>query len=194
MNIYLSYPITNILKYKENYQEIRKAILGLGHNLELDLLSKYIELAKKNKVIIPSRNAYKKTINSIIKSDIIICDVTVKSTSMGHIITFALNVHKPVLVLYWNGGNNPSQIFLAMSQSPLLSVKTYKDKEEILPIVEKFIFSAGKKSKTRFNLVINKAQNAYLEWTAFTNKKSKTEIIQEAIDNRIENDEDYKKF
>lgn len=194
MDIYLSCPITNLVSYKNNYLEIRKAVLKLGHHLKSDLLLTYVKLAEANKPIVPSQEAYKKTISSIIKSDAVICDITVKSTSMGHIITFAINKHKPVLVLYQKESNNPSHIFLAMSQSPLLVVKSYKSKDEILPILEKFLFSAGKKSKTRFNLVINNAQNAYLDWVAFTNKKSKTKIIQEAIDEKIDRDKSYKKY
>lgn len=194
MDIYISYPITNLVSYKNNYLEIKRAVLKLGHHLKSDLLPIYIKLAEENKPIIPSQEAYEKTISSIIKSDVVVCDITVKSTSMGHIITFALDKHKPVLALYQAGSNNPNHIFLAMSQSPLLVVKSYKNRNEILSILEKFLFSAGKKSKTRFNLVINKTQNAFLDWAAFTYKKSKTEIIQEAIDEKIKKNKSYKKY
>ncbi len=114
MDIYLSYPVTNLISHKDDYLEIRKSILKLGHRLKSDLLPTYIKLAEENKPIVPSQEAYKKTVSSIIKSDAVVCDITVKSTSMGHILTFALDKNKPVLALYQAGSNNPNHMFLAM--------------------------------------------------------------------------------
>lgn len=194
MVIYFSFPITNLIKYKNSYLEIRRSIIKSGHTIKTDFLRKYLRLIEKKKTIVPTKKAYEETTNSIIKSDAVVCDITVKSTTMGYIITFALDKRKPVLVLYQTGSDNPNHVFLAMSQSPLLTVKSYRNKEEILPIIKKFMFNAGSKSKTRFNLVINKAQNTYLDWASFITHKSKTEIIQEAINNKINKDMDYEKY
>lgn len=194
MRIYFSFPITSLGKFKNNYIEIRESIIKSGHIIKSDLLPKCIRLLKEKQTIVPTRKAYEETASSIIKSDAVICDVTVRSTTMGHIITLALDKRKPVLVLYQSSSNNPNQVFLSMYRSPLLTVESYDNTSDILPIIKQFTFNAAAASKTRFNLVINKAQNAYLDWASFTNKKSKTQIIQEAIDEKVKRDKNYKKY
>lgn len=194
MTVFFTCSTRHILKYREYYQEARKSILSLGHTINRDWLEEALAEAEKNKDSELS-SVYQNVMSSIVTADLIIADTTVSSMSIGHQITFALQKRKPVLLMhYLAGGDELRDIFIVGAKSPLLSMKGYETTAEIRDIVKDFVNKFGTASKTRFNLVLNKAQDSYIEWASFQTKKSKTEIIQDAINEKMHGDKLFEKY
>ncbi len=195
MVIFFSCSTKDILKYKVFYKEIRDSIKSLGHTINRDWIEKSIEVAEKNKDDIPTYSIYREVMSAIVTADMVVIDATVRSMSVGHQLTFALQKKKPVLLLqYSKEEKGLSELFISGAKSPLLMIRNYKSKEEIMPVIKEFARKYESNSKTRFNLVLNKAQENYIEWASFTHKKSKTEIIQESINEKMEKDKGFEKY
>lgn len=195
MIIFFSCSTKDILKYQNFYREIRNSIKDLGHTINRDWIDKSIEFAEKKTKDVPSSSVYKEVMSAIVTADLIIVDATVASMSVGHQLTFALQKMKPVLLLQNIKKNKESkELFIGGAKSPLLMIKSYNSIKEIRLIVKEFIRKFESNSKTRFNLVLNKALDSYIQWSAFNYKKSKTEIIQEAIDEKMQKDKNFEKY
>lgn len=133
--------------------------------------------------------------SAIVTSDLVIIDATIRSMSVGHQLTFALQKMKPVLLLqHAKDSVSTKDLFISGAKSPLLMIATYNSKKQILPLIKNFIRKYESNSKTRFNLVLNKAQDNYIQWSAFNYKRSKTEIIQEAINEKMEKDKEFERY
>lgn len=193
MNIYFSCSTRNILKHKKNYQKIRDSIKSLGHTIGRDWLEYSIRVAEKHAPDVKSNSIYYDVMSAILTSDMFIVDVTQRSMSIGHQITFAIYHKKPVLVIQAQQENDPSieALFISGIKSPLVVMQTYEKTEQILAIVKEFIQKFETNAKTRFNLVLNKAQDSYIEWAAYKYRLSKTEIIQKAIEEKMEGDKSF---
>lgn len=195
MVIFFSCSTKDILKYKNFYREIRDSIKDLGHSVNRDWIDTSIEFAEKNVKDVLPPSVYKEVMSAIVTADLVIVDATVASMSVGHQLTFALQKMKPVLLLQYTKGNaDIKELFISGAKSPLLMIKSYSSIKEIKPIIKEFVRKYESKSKTRFNLVLNKAQDSYIQWSAYNYKKSKTEIIQEAIDEKMEKDKSFEKY
>ncbi|MCL5003737.1 MAG: hypothetical protein M1352_00525 [Patescibacteria group bacterium] len=195
MIIFFTASSKDILAHKEAYLEIRNSIKALGHSINRDWINYSIEVAEKNRRDVPTPSIYQDVMTAILTADLIIADASVRSMSIGHQITFALQKKKPVLLLQKLEGRSEAQdLFISGAKSPLLMIKNYTRTEEIRSLIKKFIQKYEATSKTRFNLVLNKAQDGYVEWAAFYYKISKTEVIQNAIDEKMESDRLFEKY
>lgn len=195
MTVFFTCSIDNILKYSQFYLETRDSVLSLGHYINRDWINYSIELAKQNKPDPLTSSIYEDVMSAILTSDLVIADATVRSMTIGHQVTFALQKKKPVLLLsYKEDLTNPSELFVSGAKSPLLQIKSYSSLEEIKTVIKSFLQKYESTPKTRFNLVLNKAQDSYIEWASFTYKKSKTDIIQQAITEKMENDKGFEKY
>lgn len=195
MKIFFTCSARDIDKYQDYYRQIRDSIRSLGHTLTKDWIDQSIEIAETDEKHIPSSTLYQNFMSAILASELVVCDATVRSMSIGHQITFALQKKKPVLLLQSAlNKQNPEELFINGAKSPLLVIKIYHDKKEIPTIIKRFIQRFESSSKTRFNLVINKAMDSYIEWAAFHYKRSKTEIIQDAINEKMEKDQYYEQY
>ncbi len=192
MTIFFTCSTKEINKYKEYYKEIRHSILKLGHKINRDWILESIKVHGSGGVDLTPSEAYDLVLSAILTADIVIVDATVRSMSIGHQISFALSKNKPVLVLRYAGSDgNLDDLFINNDKSSFLTIKKYTEKENLLSIIKDYLDNESS-PKTRFNLVMNKNQNKYIEWAAFKYDKSKTDIIQEAIEEKSLRDSQYK--
>lgn len=194
MKVYFSCTTKDILEHKEEYQAIRQAILDSGHTLTRDWLEYSIECAEKGKEDVPSSEVYHEVISAILAADVVVFEGTVRSMSIGYQLTFALEKNKPVLLLAKLPKNSLGDLFITGAQSPLLTVERYTDIDNLTQLVKDYLNKEDGRANVRFNLVMDKKQDNYLEWASYTYDKSKSDLIREAIDNFIEKDERYKKY
>lgn len=84
--------------------------------------------------------------------------------------------------------------YIESLESPDLTIKDYSLKN-YKQILQEFIkISEVGNDQGRYNVVLNKKHKYYLDWAATNHKKSRSEIIRDALDNTIENDPSYKKY
>jgi hypothetical protein len=185
---------------KGTYRKICLLIKEMGHTLTRDWLEEAIQIIEKNAVSTLDREeVYSKVLGSILAADVMVIEGTVASFSVGHQVTLALSKNKPTLFLVQKkqtGKKNvvPKNSFLAGITSPLLTVAEYDD--STLPdILNDFLNNNGGRPIVKFNIVLTKEIENYLNWASFTYKINKSEFIRNLI-LRYMRDEDtqYKKY
>jgi len=145
-------------------------------------------------VVVESAKYYQESMKDIARSDIVVFDATVSSMSVGHQMTYSLYLQKPTLLLV-NGKVKPANdLFVAGSQSPFLTIKTYETEADIKAIVKDFVKKNDETLATRLNLALNESQSRYIAWASFANKKTKTKVVQDAIDNAMYSDDQYREW
>lgn len=190
MKIFFSCSTSNMLQYKNEYRAIRDTIKSLGHTLTRDWIDKSIELAENSQPDIPVSRLYSEVVSAILMADVMIIEGTVNSISLGHQLTYALEKNKPVLFLTQEPQDQLNNLFICGVKTSLLTVKSYTT-DNLMHIITDYLAQVNGDKKVRFNLVIDKPQDNYLEWAAFTGQRSKTEIIKQAINQFIKSDKQY---
>lgn len=197
MKIHFACSTAKFVKYQNNYFTICKEIKELGHTITRDWIEEGVEFFKQKRTDIDRADIYKKTIESILASDMLVVEGTVSSFSVGHQITVAINKNKPVLFLTYEKkdektyfGNN----FIDGIKTPLITNRSYNF-NNLKEVLEDF-FNKNKKGATiKFNIVLTKDIDNYLDWASFSYKKNKSEYIREIIEKHIEeNDKKYQKY
>lgn len=186
-------------KHRERYIAIRKEIIKEDNILLFDWIpetDKYIQehgSAQKDRNI---KSIFKKVVEAINKCDISIEEYTVPSFSSSHQINLSLTCRKPVLVLREKTPNPEwSNSYIDAVESPLLFLKEYQTQEECIQIVREFLgkFKNGY-GQERYNFVLDKRQNYYLDWASDKYSKSRSEILRGLIEKEMDNDNNYKEL
>lgn len=197
MRIFFTCTTAEFLAYKKYYYAIRKYIINEKHILTRDWL---LNIKLNPKSLEDKKNGSEKIYNLTMKAadqaEAIIVEDTISNFSTGHIITFALQRKKPVLVLYLKNAKTKyfAKNLLYGINSEYLQISEYS-----LDNYKKIIRSFLKKykdanNKNRFHLVLDNVERNYLDWAQYNKNKSRTEIIREAIRNSIKNDKGFQKY
>jgi len=195
MKVFFTCSTRSINKYADFYRATRNEILKLGYQLSRDWIDYSINVAQRKIPDIPSHTLYRDVMSAIVVADVVAIDATIRSMPIGHQLTYALQKGKPVLVLrHKSKGEDLEKLFIEGSQVKDLLVAEYENIDDIKKQLQRFFKKYEDKSVRRFNLVIIGAEDSYISWAAFNYKKTKTEIIQEAIDKMMERDSVYKKY
>ncbi len=195
MKVFFTCSTKDIVKYADFYRAARDEILKQGHQLSRDWIDYSINVAQRKIPDIPSHTLYKDVMSAIVTADAVIVDATVRSMSIGHQLTYAIQKAKPVLVLrHKKKGEVLKKLFIKGSQAKDLLVAEYEDVTSLKKQIRRFLRRYEGRSVKRFNLVITGAEDRYLNWAVFNHKRTKTEIIQEAIDRMMEKDLVYRKY
>lgn len=193
MKVFFTCSARNILKFEKNYRLIRNEIINLGHNINRDWIDYPINLAKRKTSGISSFKMYPEVMTAITTADAVVVDASVRSMSLGHQLTYAMQHNRPILVVHYvKREKKIPQLFIQGTNYKDLNVYGYRSLKEIPEILKKFFSKYKDQPTKRFNLVLTEAYNNYLNWASYNYKKTKTDVIHEAIDNAMEKDSAYK--
>jgi hypothetical protein len=185
---------------KDTYRRICALIKEMGHTITRDWLEDAIRVVKNNAVSTLDREeVYSQVVSSILASDVMVIEGTVASFSVGHQVTLALSKNKPTLFLVKkkatgkkNGKAKDS--FLSGINSPLLTVAEYED-SNLADILNDFLNNNGGRPIVKFNIVLTKEIENYLNWASFTHKVNKSEFIRNLISKHMKDaDKQYQKY
>ncbi len=201
MKIHFACSTSELSTYSKNYIDICDLIREAGHIITRDWINNAVstlEDYKKGKLKIDRVEIYNKAVESILASDAVVIEGTVSSFSIGHQMTLALNKNKPTLVLISNDGsskkNKLQNSFINGIKSPFLTIAKYSDKKDMKQILTTFL-RKGVNSTIKFNIVLNKEIENYLDWASFYYKVNKSEFIRDIIIKHMnKNDLNYKKY
>ena len=166
---------------KENYLEIRKTILSLGHKLTRD----WVNEETKRKIARTPSEMYELTEKAIKESDAVILEYSHNIGAVGQQLVLSLQRQIPVLLLVKDGNNSEdsplSDYFISSRYYKHLKKEKYKT-INIKRIVSDFLgWVEENKSIVRFNLEIERELDDYLKTKASKNKTSKSEEIRKLI-------------
>jgi len=168
----------------------------MGHTITRDWIEEAINIVEDGAVSSLNRDdVYSKVMTSILSSDVLIIEGTVASFSVGHQVTLGLSKNKPTLFLVAKKpSKKASKGFIDGLKSPLLKVVEY-DESNLADIINDFLNSNGGRPVIKFNIILTKEIEHYLDWVSYTKKINRSEFIRNLILKHLsEEDPQYKKF
>lgn len=184
MKIHFACSTTELAARKAEYRAVVQEIKKQGHTIVRDWLEEAIELSKKNYKDLDRSHIYKKTYEAIIAADLVIVEATVSSFGIGHQIGLAISKDKPVLCLV---NKNSSELdsagnskFLDGMHSSLITISEY-DSRSLPSIIKRFVEMHTSRASVKFNIVLNKEIDHYLDWVSYTQNINKSEFIRNLI-------------
>ena len=201
MKVHFACSTSELEVYSKNYLDIWSIIREQGHAITRDWIKNAVATFKdyeKGKYKVDRADIYNKAIESVLASDFVVIEGTVSSFSIGHQLTLALSKNKPVLFLvYRDAGENKNKLqnsFVHGINSSFLKVAKYSSVEDIKRILIDF-FNNNSSIATKFNIVLNKEIDNYLDWASFYYKMNKSEFIRDIINKHMkEEDANYKNY
>jgi len=199
MKVCFACSTSELVVRKDTYRRICVLIKEMGHNITRDWLEEAIQIVENKAVnTLDREDVYNKVLGSILASDVMIIEGTVTSFSVGHQVTLALSKNKPTLFLVKKSvGKKHSKSkdsFLAGITSPLLRVVEYDD-SNLADILNDFLNNGGGRPIVKFNIVLTKEIENYLNWASFTHKLNKSEFIRNLILKHMKDgDKQYHKY
>lgn len=197
MKVHFASSTSELKKYKNNYLEICRQIKKIGHTITRDWIEEAIGFYEKGTLEIDREDIYKKVMESVLTSDVVVIEGTVSSFSVGHQITVALTKNKPILFLEFKESDKKSYFknsFIDGIKSPLITTAKY-NLNNLREILEDFFNRNKNGLAVKFNIVLTKEIDNYLDWASFTYKISKSEFIRKIIQKYMnETDHRYRKY
>lgn len=181
MNIYFTCSTSGLETEYKKYKKLLEHIENLGHTILYPWIDEAYKNIKQN-TLGDLELYYHKKVDAISESDLAIAEGSIKSFTVGHQITIALNKAIPVLLLYKIDPTDHQGPYAEGIKSKWLHKYSYKNDNEALEIIENFLDTySGKEKKYRFHLVITQQENRILDNIAQRTNKTKTQVIRDLI-------------
>jgi len=135
MNIYFACSITGGRDFEPVYQRITAELLAGGHEVPTAHLAerRVKELEKHADPV----EIYERDTGWIRACDALVAEVSTPSHGVGYEVAYALSLGKPVLCVFRQG--MPLSKMLSGNSHPSISVKSYRDPEEAIAIIRRFL-------------------------------------------------------
>lgn len=167
---------------KESYPEFVLKIYGLIEKFGLEHTSDWVKgVTAENFYRMTERETeahYKDTEKAIKRADICIFEASSSSMSVGFLVSQALNLGKPVIVLSRNQGS--LFIFKSIKSRQMTTLVYARDNLE--KRLKEAITKAASFLNVRFNLFIPRSLMAYLDWVTKDVGVNKSEYIRMLIE------------
>lgn len=131
---------------------------------------------------------YKESISKIREADVVVVETSYPSTAnVGHELTYALDLGKPVIALY-KSGRDP--FFLRGRVDDKLTILPYTtyDLEQVL--INAFDYALAIQD-VRFNFFISPQIGRYLDWVAQKKRVPRAVFLRKLIENEMLGDKEY---
>ncbi|MFC1711285.1 hypothetical protein ACFLZ1_01730 [Patescibacteria group bacterium] len=181
MKVYFSSSLRAQKYYKKTFDLIFKYIKSLGYSHTSDFLI----TADPNKYYKDRFNFekfYKVLTAQMKKASVCVFEVSLHSLGIGFCVDLALQMGKPVVLLY-KKGHNP--IFFKGIRSEKLQLYEYQSDDDLKEVLKDALEIAKGMSDIRFTFFINSKINQFLTWIAKVKKVPRAvylrDLIQEAM-------------
>jgi len=135
------------------------------------------------------RDVYQALINKIKKSDLMVAEVSTPSVSVGHEITEAITLNKPVILLRLEGGNR-AMLLEGMSDAKVQNISYNKD--NLVTLLGKAIEEAKGNVDVRFNFFVSPKILNYLDWVAKKRMEPRSVFLRKLIEKEMKKDKEFK--
>lgn len=186
MKIYFVGSISGRKKFLDNYLKIISIFENQGNKVFEVTTSKDEEdvysLDDFGKV-----DQYKRVLDWINKSDVMVAECSHSSLGVGYEISLALEKGKPVLVLY-SEGNAPH--FLEGIESEKLEIVKY-DMKNLKDILNDSLKYLAEQQDVRFNFFVSPKIVNYLDWISKERKMPRAVYLRRLIEKDMEKNKDF---
>lgn len=162
--------------------------MRLGHKVSSDqvLNSDFIEVVKQTKI--EAQKEYYKLISEIKKADVVVAEVSAQSLSVGHELTEAMTLNKPLIVLYTED-HRPGLLFGSMYDK--MQIVQY-NLDNLKDILMKSLDEAMKHADVRFNFFVSPKILNYLDWVAQKRMIPRSVFLRNLIEHEMKKEKDFK--
>lgn len=160
--------------FDENYRFIYKILEELGNKHVTDFILR-VDVDKF--YLSDIRPFYKKTIKDLKQADVCIFETSIHSLAIGHLISTAIDLGKPVISLY-SGKNLP--FFLSGVEEEKIQIVNY-DTNNLERLLKHALEYALEKQDARFNFFISKKIASYLDWIAKNRRIPRAVYLRQLI-------------
>lgn len=188
MKIYFTASLRGKKEFGESYVQIVKELALLGNKVFADhvLNNDFSNVVAETKS--DAQKSYHKLLGDIKKSDVVVAEVSAQSLSVGHELTEAMTLNKPLVVLY-TGKNRPGLLFGSMYDK--MQIIQY-DKDDLRNKLIKAIEEAMKHADVRFNFFVSPKILNYLDWVAQKRMIPRSVFLRNLIEREMKKDKDFK--
>ena len=174
---------------KVDYRKIVDIVRKHGNDLVTD--HSIVRSLEDVEVELPGdAELYAKRMSQWLKqSDVVIVETTIPLLGAGYEIAIALQLSKPVIVLYRPNGNNTPHVLKGL-ESEKLQVIAYTDKnlEEALILALDY---ATEQADTRFNFFVSPSIVNYLDWVSKKKRLPRAVYLRKLIEVDMINNTEY---
>jgi hypothetical protein len=188
VKIYFTASLTGRQTLDGNYRGIVSELRKLGYKVfaEHIIADNAIQVAV-SQTKEEGKKFYRKMHDWVIGSDLVVAEISYPSVSVGHEISFALELGKSVLVLCMPG--RKSLLLEASDDKKLMMVEyTLENLAEVLP---KAVEEAKKNMDVRFNFFVSPRILGYLDWVAEKKRTPRSVFLRQLIEKEMRKDKTY---
>lgn len=188
MKIYFTASLRGKKEFGESYLKIVRLLEEDGYTVYSDHILKtdFEDVESQDKDTV--KRAYRKLGEEIKKSDIFVAEVSTQSLSVGHEISEAMTMNKPVVIFY-TGDHRPSLLFGADYEK--LQIVQY-DKGNLSELLTKAIEEAKQHSDVRFNFFVSPKILTYLDFVALKRMVPRSVFLRDLIEREMKKDKEFK--
>lgn len=162
MKIFFIASIHGKEKFDTNYRKIVEFLRDAGYRTSaehiLNVTASELDSWDDSKDI-----AYhKKVLTGIKRSDFVVAELSYSSTSVGYLVSLAVESGKPTIAFY--SGKEMPHLLTTLKQSRRFQVVHYDDVNELKAEIPALVDYATEQMDTRFNFFISRKLDAYLNW------------------------------
>lgn len=165
--------------------------LNNEHKMVSGIVMKWIKRGVKDLSGAPlkvKKGNYSESIDSVKKADIVVMEVSGHSMSMGYLISKALEMNKPVIVLYKK--EYIPNFVKGISNSKLL-ISEYCE-ENIEEILGKMLKKADGLVDVRFNFFVNSKILSYLDWVSQKKMLPRSVFLRNLIEKEMKKEKEFR--
>lgn len=182
MKVYFSSSLRAKKLYSKTFKLIYKIIeeLGYSHTSKFLLKAKpedYYTRRGKN-----FAQFYKTLITQIKKADVCVFETSLHSLGIGYCVDLALQMNKPVVILYKKDCN---PIFFKGIKSEKLQLYEYESSQDLKEVLKDALEIARGLIDIRFTFFINPKINRFLSWVAKNKKIPRAVYLRELLKQAI---------
>lgn len=167
------------------YRVIYKEIEELGHTHVTDFIQK-VDIDEF--YLSDIRPFYKETIQDLKRADVCVFETSVHSLAIGHLISEAIDLAKPVIALY-TGKNLP--FFLSGVKEEKIQILQYNP-SNIKDVLKQGLEHASEQHDTRFNFFISRRLSAYLDWISRKRRIPRAVYLRQLIRQEMQRKREFR--
>jgi hypothetical protein len=181
MKIFLGASIHGKAKYQVNYQLIADEAQAQGHTV----LSDHVLGTTQEVVASGDQDAdlafHRKVMDGLKQADALFAEVSYPSTSVGYLVSVAVQMGKPVVVFY--SGTEEPHLFRSLEKTndkfQIIRYNSLENLKSEIPFAAEFVSSV---QDVRFNFFISPELSVYLDWIARNRKIPRSVYLRNLID------------
>ena len=123
---------------------------------------------------------HKQILKNIKAADIVIAECTHQSLSVGYLISYAIELGKPMIILYHESVPEPN-LFPSLTKENDIYLVPYSGIDDVATLAKEYVEYAQEDTDVRFNLMISADMHNYLSQAAKQQQVSMSGIVRKLI-------------